>query len=84
MQLHPPSIARVRAAALRAEAIGTIFEHLTYAAREMESGSASVILDYQHRDDAVSAGDLVPVITLSVRPATIYEKSHVAVPQETT
>jgi hypothetical protein len=67
MQLHPQAIERLRAAQLRPEAVGTIFEAILQA---IESGMpGEYAISYQQPEDTVAEGDMVPVIILTLQPA---------------
>lgn len=70
MQLNPHTLKRLQEAQLRPEAIGTIFENIAKCVDQFGPAAAQLSLDYQHPDDPVSDGDLIPVIVLSVRAAT--------------
>lgn len=71
MQIHPSSLGRLRSAQFRSEAIATIFEHLAKLNGEFGSVASEYTLGYQSPDDEVTEGDLVPVIVLALRPATL-------------
>jgi len=76
MRLSPPALERLKAAPLSGPGLANIFEELFKMASVAGDGVVSVTLDYQ-TEDATDA-DLIPCITLSLRPA--YVQSSVDVP----
>lgn len=68
MQINPSALNRLRQAQLRSDGIATIFEAMSKA---IEAGATATefVLGYQHPDDPVAEGDLVPVIVIALRPA---------------
>jgi hypothetical protein len=71
MQIHKPSLQRVKSAPFRADGIAQIFEHMVEAVRQFGPAAGEYVLGYQAADDPVEEGDLVPVITLSLRPTYV-------------
>lgn len=54
------------------EGIGRIFEHLLSASEIVgDTAILSCNLDYQKAEDHVEEGDLIPVVSISLRPATL-------------
>lgn len=69
MQVAGNALARIRESPMRGEGIATIFEGMA-GSLNYGAPTAHFALDFQHPDDVLSEGDLIPVITLSLRPAT--------------
>lgn len=78
--LHQASLNRLRAAQMRPEAIATIFEHMAMAVGEMGVAASQYTLGFQRPEDEVRVGDLVPVIVLSLVPASIPIPQAVGTP----
>jgi hypothetical protein len=76
LKLNPSALARLRAASLSAAGIANIFERLAESLADCPEmlQVASMSLDYQATTDEVAEGDLIPVITISLRPATILQE----------
>lgn len=74
MQINPQAIERVRTSRPTGEGTATIFEYLL-AAMVIAGDTAlvSMALDYQYEGDPVQEGDLIPVITFALRPATLVK-----------
>lgn len=71
MRLNPTAVDRLRGAKLRPEGLITIFETLVQACEYLVPESVTYRLDFQGEGDQVAEGDLIPVITISLRPATL-------------
>jgi hypothetical protein len=71
VQINKSALGRLTAGQFRPDAIGTIFETMALAAQQMGSAATEFTLGYQHPDDPVADGDLVPVIVLALRPAAM-------------
>jgi hypothetical protein len=78
LKLNSSAIARLRAASLSAAGIANIFERLVESLADYPEmlQVASMSLDYQAPTDEVAEGDLIPVITISLRPATIITEAR--------
>lgn len=63
-------LTRLRESLMRGQAVATIFEQMAFGMENLNSPTSHYTLDFQHPDDQLEAGDLIPVITLSLRPAT--------------
>lgn len=77
MQIHKPALQRVKSAPFRAEGIAQIFEHMVEAVKQFGPAAGEYVLGYQATGDPVEEGDLVPVITLSLRPAHVENNDGV-------
>lgn len=74
MRINPEALRRVAESKPTGPGLATIFEHLLDAL-EISGDSAvlSMSLDYQKPEDIIQKGDLIPVISFSLRPATYVE-----------
>lgn len=70
MPLHQPSLSRMRQSQLRPEAVATIFEHLGQLADNFGAESSVMSINWMKHEDEPLEGELTPVITLSLHPAT--------------
>lgn len=70
MPIAQPCLTRLRESLMRGEAVATIFEHMAFGIDRLNSPTGHFTLDFQHPDDVLDSTHLVPVITLSLRPAT--------------
>jgi len=75
MQIASQALARIKESPMRGEGIATIFEAMA-GALKFGSPTAHFALDFQHPDDVLNDSDLIPVITLSLRPARVTESTH--------
>jgi hypothetical protein len=53
---------------MRGEGVATIFEAMAFGMEQTNTPCSMFTLDFQHPDDIVESGQLIPVITLSLRP----------------
>jgi hypothetical protein len=68
MKVAPAALARLRESPMKGEGVGTIFEAMAFGMEQTNTPCSMFTLDFQHPDDAVEPGQLIPVITLSLRP----------------
>ena len=73
LKLLAPALARLANAAITSEKLAEVFKGLGKMANDFEAGDAALVLNYQGPGDTVEPSDLVPVITLSLRPATVFD-----------
>lgn len=71
MQIAPEALTRLRESLMRGDAVATIFESMAFGMEKINSPTSHLTLDFQHPDDVLEEGILIPVITLSLRPATM-------------
>lgn len=64
---------RVRSAPSSGEGLARIFEQIALTAELLGGAIGQFTLDFQRADDPVVEGDLIPVIVLTLRPATPTE-----------
>lgn len=67
MQLHLPSLDRLRQAQLRPEGIVTIFEHLAHLYNHFGAPSSMTTINWLNQGDELQEGDLIPTLTLSLQ-----------------
>jgi hypothetical protein len=77
MPVAEPTLKRIREAPLRPDALAMIFEQIGKMVDQFGAAASIFQLDYQKPDDDLQPGDLLPVITLAVRP---YEPAPVSRP----
>lgn len=71
MRLNPQALERLNSAKLTASGLVGIFEHMASIHETTQDPTClSLRLDYQAEGDTVAEGDLIPVISISLRPAT--------------
>jgi hypothetical protein len=71
MQIHSAHLERLSKSPMRGEAVATIFEAMAAGMDVLGAPTASFSLDYQHPGDVLGENELIPVITLSLRPAPV-------------
>ncbi len=76
MPVAKKPLVRLRESLMRGEAVATIFEGMAIGMEQLNVPASRFTLDFQHPDDVLEAGDLIPVITLSLRPATMADGSQ--------
>lgn len=72
MQINEQALNRVATARMTGEGIAEIL-NLLLVKSEMAGVPPSFVLDYQEPNDTIEEGDLIPVITVSLRPAIQVE-----------
>lgn len=76
MRINPAALERLSQAPLTGEGLVRIFNEMMPIAQEAGPNCcASLNLDYQDQDAPIEDGDLIPVITITLRPATIVVKT---------
>ena len=71
MPVHRPTFDRLRAAKISGDGLATILERMAAGIEMLEAATSQIQLDWQQPDDEVREGDLLPVVTLSLRPAIV-------------
>ena len=69
MPIHHPTFDRLRAAKISGDGLATILEQMTADIEMLGAATSQLQLDWQQPDDELREGDLLPVVTLSLRPA---------------
>jgi len=71
MRIHPQALERLRAAAMSGATVASTLERLVAALDAFPEAHVGLNLDYQQAADEEADGDLIPVVTISLRPATL-------------
>jgi len=69
MPIHHPTFDRLRAAKISGDGLATILEQMAAGVETLGAATSELQLDWQQPDDELREGDLLPVVTLSLRPA---------------
>jgi len=72
MQLNKAAHERLLAAKFDSETFVEVAEQMIECQKRFGTfASAQLPIDYQHDGDAVEPGDMIPVILIGIRPATL-------------
>lgn len=71
MTLAPDALNRLLGATFTAEVVANISRFMCEKANITGAVSSQLTLDFQKPEDIVAPGDVVPVLTITLRPATI-------------
>ena len=71
MPIHHPTFDRLRAAKISGDGLATILEQMAAGIEMLGAATSQLQLDWQQPDDELREGDLLPVVTLSLRPAVV-------------
>ena len=71
MPIHHPTFDRLRTAKISGDGLATILEQMAAGIEMLGAAASQLQLDWQQPDDELRDGDLLPVVTLSLRPATV-------------
>ena len=71
MPIHGPTFDRLRAAKVSGDGLATILERMAAGIEAFGAATSQLQLDWERPDDEVREGDLLPVVTLSLRPAIV-------------
>ena len=69
MPVHHPTFDRLRAAKISGDGLATILEQMAAGIEMLGATTSQLQLDWQQPDDELREGDLLPIVTLSLRPA---------------
>jgi len=69
MPIHQATFDRLRAAKISGDGLATILQQMAAGIETLGAATSQLQLDWQRPDDEVRDGDLLPVVTLSLRPA---------------
>ena len=69
MPIHQATFDRLRAAKISGDGLATILQQMVAGIETLGAAASQLQLDWQQPDDEVREGDLLPVVTLSLRPA---------------
>ena len=70
MPIHHPTF-DLRTAKISGDGLVTILEQMAAGIEMLGATASQLQLDWQQPDDELRDGDLLPVVTLSLRPATV-------------
>jgi len=73
MPIHQATFDRLRAAKISGDGLATILQQMAAGIETLGAATSQLQLDWQQPDDEVRDGDLLPVVTLSLRPALSEE-----------
>jgi len=71
MPIHQATFDRLRAAKISGDGLATILELMAAGVETLGAATSELQLNWGKTDDEVRDGDLLPVVTLSVRPAIV-------------
>ena len=71
MLIHHATFDRLRAAKVSGDGLATILEQMVAGIEMLGAATSQLQLDWQQPDDELREGDLLPVVTLSLRPAIV-------------
>ena len=71
MPVHHPTFDRLRAAKISGDGLATILEQMAAGIEMLGAATSQLQLDWHRPDDDLRDGDLLPVVTLSLRPAIV-------------
>ena len=71
MPIHHPTFDRLRAAKISGDGLATILEQMAAGIEMLGAATSQLQLDWQQPDDELRDGDLLPIVTLSLRPAIV-------------
>ena len=71
MPIHQATFDRLRAAKISGDGLATILQQMASGIETLGAAGSQPQLDWQQPDDEVREGDLLPVVTLSLRPAIV-------------
>ena len=69
MPVHQATFDRLRAAKISGDGLATILEQMAAGIEMLGAATSQLQLDWQQPGDELRDGDLLPVVTLSLRPA---------------
>ena len=69
MPINQATFDRLRAAKISGDGLTTILQQMAAGIETLGAATSQLQLDWQRPDDEVREGDLLPVVTLSLRPA---------------
>jgi hypothetical protein len=69
MRINPDALERLKGATFNSEVVAFLLEQVRGQAEIMGAPTASLSLDYEKPGDKVEPGDVIPVLTFTLRPA---------------
>ena len=71
MTIHQATLDRLRAAKISGDGLATILQQMAAGVETLGAATSQLQLDWEKADDEVREGDLLPTVTLSLRPAIV-------------
>ena len=71
MPIHEATFDRLRAAKISGDGLATILQQMAAGVEMLGAAASELQIDWQRPTDEVRDDDLLPVITLSLRPAIV-------------
>jgi hypothetical protein len=71
MPVHQATFDRLRAAKISGDGLATILQQMAAGVETLGAATSQLQFDWEQPDDEVREGDLLPVVTLSLRPAIV-------------
>ena len=71
MPIHQAMFDRLRAAKISGDGLATILQQMAAGVETLGAATSQLQLDWQQPGDELREGDLLPVVTLSLRPAIV-------------
>ncbi len=71
MPINPQALTRLEEASFTAPVVSRFIGNLAGMLDMTGATNSQIQLDYQHADDTIAPGDLIPFITIGLRPATV-------------
>lgn len=71
MPIHQATFDRLRAAKISGDGLATILQQMAAGVETLGAATSQLQLDWQQPGDELREGDLLPVVTLSLRPAIV-------------
>lgn len=67
--INKQALERLKKATFTPQTIATLLEGLASVIEVMGSSTSQFQLDYQHQGDELEPGDMIPFVTIGLRPA---------------
>jgi len=71
MPIHQATFDRLRAAKISGDGLAIILQQMAAGVETLGAATSQLQLDWERPNDEVRNGDLMPVVTLSLRPAIV-------------
>jgi hypothetical protein len=82
VNINQAALDKVRAAKMNGGSFAMVLESIGAMLALTGAAETSMSFDYQHDDIEVEAGDLIPVITISLRQATVKQLTADEAPEK--
>lgn len=71
MKIHETAFDRLRQAKISGEGVAAVLQQMAAGVEMFGAAASELQLDWQRPEDEIQEGDLLPVVTLSLRPAIL-------------